>query len=288
MYTISTSFNDYFQGEQKKYPQLKLKDVIRLKVSLTDEKELPPVSDKYLIAFLHSCYYDVEAAKSTIKRYYKTCFTLPEIFCDIDPTSEPIRGAYECTSLCDLTFEQTDNKECFLYWQFKNTDPQAYNCEAVLKYFLMFMDYKILHYGLFDGMNVIINCQGSKWRHVLNTPMNIMAELFKYMQKGIPVRIKTIHFINSGSIVDRFFGMLTPFIDKEIFNKIKFYPTVTDDFFNVVPINLFPVEAGGLGLSHNFLNDKMFENVKSCREWYKERNQQLQKQLFINKEKYMD
>lgn len=44
MYSRSTPFDEYLQGEQKKYPELTLESIEKLKESLANEEKLPPIS----------------------------------------------------------------------------------------------------------------------------------------------------------------------------------------------------------------------------------------------------
>lgn len=53
-------------------------------------------SEKKYLAFLHSCYFDVELAVKTIKSYYKYHFEVPQVFCDLDPLSKDIENNYDC------------------------------------------------------------------------------------------------------------------------------------------------------------------------------------------------
>lgn len=53
-------------------------------------------SDKMYIAFLHSCYFNVEHAKKTIKKYYSYHFDVPQVFCELDPLSDDIKQHIRC------------------------------------------------------------------------------------------------------------------------------------------------------------------------------------------------
>lgn len=53
-------------------------------------------SDKMYLAFLHSCYFDVELAKKTIEIYYSIHFDIPEVFCNLDPLQAEIKQFCKC------------------------------------------------------------------------------------------------------------------------------------------------------------------------------------------------
>lgn len=50
MYSPSTPFSEYLEGEQAKYPELKLEDIEKLKESLADDQTLPPISGQSVVA----------------------------------------------------------------------------------------------------------------------------------------------------------------------------------------------------------------------------------------------
>lgn len=43
-YSLSTPFSEYLQIEQSKYPELTFDDIQKLKESLEDDENLPPIS----------------------------------------------------------------------------------------------------------------------------------------------------------------------------------------------------------------------------------------------------
>lgn len=51
MYSFSTSFSEYLQEEQKKYPELTFGDIQTLKESLVSDEKLPPLSGIYRLFF---------------------------------------------------------------------------------------------------------------------------------------------------------------------------------------------------------------------------------------------
>lgn len=52
MYSPSTPFNDYLQGEQTKYPELTLDAIETLKMSLKEDRDLPPITGQWSLSFV--------------------------------------------------------------------------------------------------------------------------------------------------------------------------------------------------------------------------------------------
>ncbi|XP_050439712.1 alpha-tocopherol transfer protein-like [Adelges cooleyi] len=285
MYAVSTDFEEYFIKEQEKYPQLELEDVQKLRECLAKEKKLPLISDKKIVAFLHSSYFDLELAKTTIVKTYKNYYDVPEIFCHLDPTTPDMIKNNDCVSLGDLTYDKTGSDVRYLYMQFKDNDPENYEFFPSVKIVVMWMEYVLLCYGTFDDLIVVINCDGLQWRHVVKIPLGILTKLIKFIQGGLPLRLKAVHFVNTGSAMKKLIKMVSPFIDKPLMNKLKFHSVGSQNIFNYVPKELLPEEIGGSGKCHTFYSDEIYKNIVLCRDYFIDHSETLQKQMEINKQK---
>ncbi|XP_050527936.1 alpha-tocopherol transfer protein-like [Daktulosphaira vitifoliae] len=277
MYNLSTSFDEYLRGEQKKYPQLKVQDIQLLRKSLEKEKQIPFISEKKLIAFLHSCYFDVEMARITAIECYKCYFEVPQLFCNLDPRADDVLLNYDCTSLGDLTYNLKSKNDRYLYWQFKDTNPEMLNYMAIFKVLYMWMERTLLTEGTFDGVIIIINTAGLSWRHILKLPIGAVSKLLKFLQEGLPLRLKMVHVLNTGPSVTMLLNIISPFIGKELMSKIMFHASGSINVFDHIPKNLLPFEVSGSGKSHNFYNDCFYEFITEYREWFLEQNCELKK-----------
>lgn len=73
-----------FEEELKNNPELKESDIQMLREWNDKQPYLPKISDTDLTLFLHSNYYLMEAAKSTIDAYYTVRTHVPEFFSNRD------------------------------------------------------------------------------------------------------------------------------------------------------------------------------------------------------------
>ena len=76
-----------FEEELKKNPELKESDIQMLREWNDKQPHLPKISDTDLALFLHSNYYLMEPAKSTIDAYYTVRTHVPEFFSNRDITT---------------------------------------------------------------------------------------------------------------------------------------------------------------------------------------------------------
>ncbi|XP_050439725.1 alpha-tocopherol transfer protein-like [Adelges cooleyi] len=280
MYEPFATFEEFFQGEQNKYEQLKLDDVEKLKDSLAAEKQLlSPLTDKKLVALLHSCFFDLDLARKTAICCRKSYLDLSSIFAELDPMSESMQTCQKTISVCDLTHDKTGKEVRFFYAQFQDVDPEKFDLISIYKALMMYLEYILLCNGTFDGFLVIVNCVGIHWRHVLKVPLSTAKRFISFFQEGLPLRLKEIHFMNVGSVFMMLHKLLSPFINDDLKEKIKLHAVGSDDIFTIVPKSILPKEAGGQAKSHVELNELMYKNLFSCREWFIQQNDSLKKQL---------
>lgn len=78
------------EEEFKKNPELKKEDIDSIREWLDDQDCYPDISDSEIILFLHSNYYDLEATKATIKKYFECRTHYTEFFSDFDLKSDTL------------------------------------------------------------------------------------------------------------------------------------------------------------------------------------------------------
>uniref|UniRef100_A0A2S2P104 Alpha-tocopherol transfer protein-like n=1 Tax=Schizaphis graminum TaxID=13262 RepID=A0A2S2P104_SCHGA len=284
-YSPLTPFSEYLQVEQSKYPELTFDDIQKLKESLEDDQTLPPISDKKYLAFLHSCNFDIELAKKTIKRCYQFHFRIPQVFCELDPLADDIELSYNCLSICQMPTVNTDKNDRVLFMMFQDTNHEIFEYLSLFKYLTMWMNYTLLKYGTCDGMVIVIDTKGLSWRHIVKIPIGIAGKMLKFLEVGLPIRLKAIHVLNAGSATQMIMKMVTRFANQELLEKIILHPVGSDDIFNHISRNELPEEVGGSGKSHTFFNDELYNDLIDIRDVFLEQNEVLTNQIaYVNQQ----
>ncbi|XP_025191877.1 alpha-tocopherol transfer protein-like [Melanaphis sacchari] len=278
-YSLLTPFNEYLQIEQSKYPEITIDNIQKLKESLEDDQTLPPISDKKYLAFLHSCNFDIELAKNTIKKYFQFHFRIPQVFCELDPLADDIELSYNCLSICQMPTVNTKKNDRVLFMMFQDTNPEMFEYLSLFKYLAMWMNYMLLKYGTCDGMIIVIDSKGLNWRHIVKLPIVITGKMLKFLEVALPIRLKAIHVMNAGSATQMAMKMVTRFANQDLIEKIKLHPVGSDDIFNYVSRNELPEEVGGFGKSHIFYNDELYNDLIDFRDVFVEQNEVLNNQM---------
>lgn len=241
-------------------------------------------SDKKYLAFLHSCHFDLELAKKTIKKCYQFHFRIPQVFCELDPLADDIELSYNCLSICQMPTANTDKNNRVLFMMFQDNNHEMFEYLPLFKYLTMWMNYMLLKYGTCDGMVIVIDSKGLSWRHIVKLPIGIAGKMLKFLEVGLPIRLKAIHVLNAGSATQMIMKMVTRFANQELLEKIKLHPVDSDDIFNYVSRNELPAEVGGLGKSHSFFNDELYNDLIDIRDDFLEQNEILNNQMmYVNR-----
>lgn len=81
-----------------------------------------------------------------------------------------------------MTYDVHSKDGRYVYWQFKNTDPEKFNYMAIFKIVVMWMEYVLLTRGTFDGLTIVVNTSGLNWRHIVKLPVGIASKLLTFLQ----------------------------------------------------------------------------------------------------------
>jgi len=134
-------------------------------------------------------------------------------------------------------------------------------------------------------MVIVIDTKGLSWRHIVKIPIGIAGKMLKFLEVGLPIRLKAIHVLNAGSATQMIMKMVTRFANQELLEKIILHPVGSDDIFNHISRNELPEEVGGSGKSHTFFNDELYNDLIDIRDVFLEQNEVLTNQIaYVNQQ----
>lgn len=255
------------EEELKKNPKLKISDIEMLREWCEKQQHLPKPSDLHLIMFLHSNYYSIEAAKNTIENFFTIRSHVPEFFSNRDPLgSKELRQIFNVVFATELPGLSKQGHK-ILFAKLIDTDPSHYSFEDSCKYFFMESDLIGLRNGICDGYIFIGDSANVSLGHVGRINPMGMKKLVTYIQEGIPVRLKGIHFINTPSVMDVIINMAKPFMKKEFWNMIHLHSSL-NTLEEFVSLDLLPNEIGGKAGSIIQMHENEIKEIDDKREWF--------------------
>lgn len=257
-----------FEEELRKNPELKESDIEILREWLKKQPHLPQISNTELALFLHSNYYRLEPTKATIDTYYTVRTHVPEFFSNRDPLgSKNLRQALNVVIQTPLKLTSKEGHK-IVFCKLMDCDPSHYVYNDCMKYFLMTVDLWLATEGTGPGHIILVDMEGVTFGHAGRlSPMGLKKFLY-YLQDGLPVRLKGLHFMNTSAVMDVILNMMKPFMKKELLEVLHVHPT-KETLLKFLPIEALPNELGGSAGKLKDLHEAEIQKIDDHREWFR-------------------
>ncbi|XP_015513350.1 uncharacterized protein LOC107219599 [Neodiprion lecontei] len=257
------------EEEMKRNSELKKSDLQMLRDWCKKQPHLPAVSDTDLTLFLHSNYYRLESTKLTIDAFYSVRTHIPELFSNRDPLGE--KGLREIMKVVCCIFLPGTTPEGYRVILAKtiDPDPSRYVLADVIKLASMVMELRLYTTGTSSGYVIILDMDGTVFGHVARmNPMVVKKHLY-YVQEALPIRLKSVHIINTAPFVEILMNIAKPFMKKELMNMIFLHSSV-DTLNKRIPVDLLPNDQGGKAGPLKDLWAAELKNLEEHRAWFLE------------------
>lgn len=109
-----------------------------------------------------------------------------------------------------------------VYAAFLNPEPSLYNFQIAMRLLTMVIDLWLRDAGTIKGHIILVDLKGLAFGHVGRCSPITMMHFIYYLQDGLPVRLKGLHFINTNPIMDILLSMAKPFMKKELLDVVSF------------------------------------------------------------------
>ncbi|XP_008548387.1 alpha-tocopherol transfer protein-like [Microplitis demolitor] len=257
------------EEEMKRNPDLKESDLKMLKEWYEKQPHLPKISDSELVLFLHSNYYRLEPTKTTIDTFYTVRTHVPEFFFNRDPLgNKDLRNMFKTAAYFPLEGETPEGFK-IIYGRLINFEPSAYVYNDAIKYWNMSMDLWMYTEGTMKGHIILVDLAGLSFGHTTRlSPMGLKKFLF-YLQEGLPVRLKGLHFTNSIPVMEIILGMMKPFMKKELMDILHIH-TSNETLKKFLPLDILPNESGGKAGPLMELHEKNIKRLEAHRDFFME------------------
>lgn len=274
------------EEEMKKNPELKKSDIQMLREWCEKQPHLPKISDGELALFLHSNYYRLEPTKTTIDSFYTLRTHVPEFFSNRDPLGpKQLRQAFQVAA--HMTLNQT-TKEGYkiIFGKLIDTDPSHYVYNDCMKYFCMVIDLWLYTEGTTNGHIIVFDMEGVVLGHAARLSPLGLKKFLCYLQEGLPVRLKGLHFMNTVPVMDIILGMMKPFMKKELMDMLFIHSTA-ESLAKHIPLDALPNEQGGKAGPLLELHAASVKKLEDHRIWFQDEevNARVNESLRVGKAK---
>ncbi|XP_063709297.1 uncharacterized protein LOC134837836 [Culicoides brevitarsis] len=253
------------EEEYRKNPELKKEDVQELLTWGTTQPHLPKISEFEAIQFLHSNYFNVDAAKKTAENYYTMRTQFTGLFSDNDTESAEMKQAHDTVTLACLP-QTTPEGYRVIFARLKDADPAACDFMYNLKLYLLMMDWIITQQGTCNGYVLLYDMTGTSFGHMFKVNIMGMKQYLAYVQEAMPIRLKMVEHINMPSFIDKLIAICRPFMKKELMSLLKYRKNI-EDAYETVPAEIWPKDfPNGTSPSIEELHESWWDKIKSRRE----------------------
>uniref|UniRef100_A0A6P7G5V8 Alpha-tocopherol transfer protein-like isoform X1 n=1 Tax=Diabrotica virgifera virgifera TaxID=50390 RepID=A0A6P7G5V8_DIAVI len=253
--------------------KLKKEDVQALMEWMGKQPHLPKATELQVASFLHSCYYSNEAAKNSIDAYFTVKSLCPDIFSSRTINDNILRATVD-TQLFVVLPELTPAGDAVILSRKIDPDPRNFHMIGQLK----LMDIvPLLHsyqYGPAKGFQLIIDMELTSLGHLLRINPSYVKKFAYYLQEGMPIRLKQIHFINLVPFMDKVFSFIKPVMKKELIDLFLVH-TKMESLYEHIPQKLLPEEYGGNIESILVLKENVRNLIKNSENYLKFQESQL-------------
>lgn len=235
---------------------------LRQKLKDLDGKLKCDMSDRFLRRFLRHKNYDVQAAFSSIEKYYRLRDEYPE---KVWPRGKGIEWMEPYVSLNNCTVfphkNPRDNTRIFVWrkglWQ---PEQGKYDLADGLTWSLYMMDYLLFMRKDTedDGWTSIMDLAGFEARHVPYCDLRVIRAYASILKGALPLKVKGIHFVNVPSVFQYVLRLIKFLLDGKLRNRIFVHSSVASLTKTIDP-SVLPEEYGGSGkhISSRWIFDEM-------------------------------
>ncbi|XP_074041757.1 alpha-tocopherol transfer protein isoform X2 [Leptinotarsa decemlineata] len=223
--------------------------------------------------FLHSCYYNNELAKTTIDIHHTVKTLCPDIFGNRSPRDPQVKltiDSFFCSPLPQLT----DDGTLVILAKVLDVNPGNFIFPVILKCFDMITLFHMHQNGPPNGVIIVFDMEGITFSHFLRVSVVVMKKFLYYLQEGMPIRLKGLHFCNVVSFIDKLIAMMKPFLKEEILRVLGLHIGM-DTVYELISKNIFPQDYGGSAESIEILHEKVKARINDNEEFFKYQESQV-------------
>ncbi|XP_075167487.1 clavesin-2-like [Haematobia irritans] len=100
-------------------------------------------------------------------------------------------------------------------------------------------------YACIHGLIYIIDYDHATASHYLQLTPNFCKKLVSFLEKSMPLRIKSLYYINTGTAAQQFFKILIPFLSEKMQKRLHVMGHNLDKMRQDLPPQYLPKDYGG-------------------------------------------
>ncbi|KAJ3649805.1 hypothetical protein Zmor_021525 [Zophobas morio] len=171
-----------------------------------------------------------------------------------------IRGLATCLP------KKTPESYTIIFLKLINIDVDNFNFIEQIKYLHMACMLQLYQEGTSTGHVFVADLKGVVFTHltkvILAGPI-VLKNFLQYLQEGMSIRLKGLHFINIAPFMDKILALVKPLKKMELLDVLYLHNTL-DELVKFIPLECLPANYGGFtedtSKLHERAKDKYFTN----------------------------
>nr|XP_026487468.1 clavesin-2-like [Vanessa tameamea] len=204
--------------------------------------------DQWLAAFLRGTKFRLEQTKSKMDLYFSLRSTAP--YLHNIKYYEP--KVIEILNIgCTLILQKTKNPgdPRVIIYRLGLCDPKKFSLIDILTVFgfqeqICFMEDDNF---VVSGIINVVDLTGSTLAHYTQASIKQIRNIIRANQEAVPLRIKSMHFINSSPFLETFLNISKRFMSEKSKQRIMIHNKNIESLHEYVPKEVLPEEYGGTG-----------------------------------------
>ncbi|XP_075748935.1 alpha-tocopherol transfer protein-like isoform X1 [Rhipicephalus microplus] len=217
--------------------------VLQLRQLLKEETKLNPRTDEeFLLRFVRVRKGDVDAARRTVRNYYKNRASYPQFYSNFVPSS--INSETRRT-MTILPSKDVLGRPVLLHKPgLLPLDRDAYDM-GQKALFICIERIAADPVSQTTGISFIVDSAGFSLDRLFYCNLNNIRRTLEYLQDCMPIRLKALHIVHESKAIDFLYGILRPFLRRKLTERLHFHGSNYENLLSEIPPQTLPKECGG-------------------------------------------
>uniref|UniRef100_A0A1I8P613 CRAL-TRIO domain-containing protein n=1 Tax=Stomoxys calcitrans TaxID=35570 RepID=A0A1I8P613_STOCA len=202
--------------------------------------------DQFLVQFLRGCKFSLERAKEKIDLYFSLKSQYPEMMNVTNVDDRKFREVHRLGCFQPLPIPLNGNGARIVVFRF-DYPVNKYSIDDILQAGIAMHEVLMMHdpYAGIHGLIYIIDYGHATASHYLQLTPNFCKKLVSFLEKSMPLRIKSLYYINTAAAAQQFFKILIPFFSEKMQKRLHVMGHKLDEMLKDLPAQYLPKDYGG-------------------------------------------
>ncbi|CAH0758486.1 unnamed protein product [Diatraea saccharalis] len=236
------------------------KDVATIKEWLKKQPHLPDDWDSdRIMTFLRGSSFSLEKCKKKLDMYFTMRAACPEFFTNRDVTRPELKDIMTRGQGPPLP-GLTPNGRRVIIVRSSDKTLDTHHLYDAFKITMMIGDIRLKEeYEGVAGDVYILDAGIVSPAHLAKLSLTTVKKFFICIQEAYPVKLKEIHIVNAGPVIETVLSLVKPFLKEKIKNRIFFHSDY-NSLYKYIPQDILPEEYGGHIGPLTEINSKFINN----------------------------